>query len=181
MLSINKVMITGRLTRDPETKYLPSGQALTNLGVAVSRRFQDKNGEWRDEPVFLDIETWGKTAERAAETLRKGQPVYVEGRLKMDTWERDGVKQSKIRISADVVKSFDVPSRGGAGGEGGEYNEAAEGGESYGSAPAGAASARSSSGGERSAASSRTRPQQSGAPSDNLDFGDPNVQDDIPF
>src|SRR5690606_11625200 len=102
------VMLTGRLTREPETKYLPSGMAVTNLGVAVSRPFKDKSGEWREEVAFVDVEVWGKAAERIAETGRKGQPVYVEGRLKMDTWERDGQKQSKMRVSADVVKSFDV-------------------------------------------------------------------------
>lgn len=177
MLSINRVMLTGRLTRDPETKYLTSGQALTNLGLAVNRRFQDKNGEWRDDTMFIDIETWGKTAEKAAETLRKGQPVYVEGRLKQDSWERDGQKQTKIRITADLVKSFEVPSRGaGAGGDMGDSgSEMAEPSESYGGGSSSAsAPSRASSAPPRSRAAA-------GAPSDNLDFGEPNVQDDIPF
>ncbi|MBX7244902.1 MAG: single-stranded DNA-binding protein [Candidatus Sumerlaeaceae bacterium] len=165
MLSINKVMVTGRLTRDPETKYLPSGAAVTTLSVAVNRRFQDKNGEWRDETTFIDVETWGKTAERAAETLRKGRPVYVDGRLKQDTWEKDGQKQSKIRIVAERVTGFDVPQRAGGGEEGGDAGD---------SAPA---SGPARSGGSRPAA------RQSGgaSPSDGLDFQDSNVQDDIPF
>ena len=179
MLSINRVLITGRLTRDPETKYLPSGQALTNLGIAVNRRFQDKSGEWRDDTMFIDVETWGKTAERAAETLKKGQPVFVEGRLKQDTWERDGQKQSKIRITADVVKGFDA-SRGGSGDGGGESDGGEEG---YSSAPASSSSRSDYGGGGASrASSSPDRGNAStGAPSDNLDFSNPNVHDDIPF
>ncbi len=173
MLSINKVLVTGRLTRDPETKYLPSGQALTNLGLAVNRRFQDKNGEWRDDTMFIDVETWGKTAERCAETLRKGQPVFVEGRLKQDSWEREGQKQTKIKISADSVKGFEA-GRGGQGGEagGGEYE--GEGG--------GGSSRPASSGAARPAQGGYSQSRATGAPSDNLDFDNgPNVQDDIPF
>jgi len=176
MLSINKVLITGRLTRDPETKYLPSGQALTNLAMAVNRRFQDKSGEWRDDTMFIDVETWGKTAERCAETLKKGQPVFVEGRLKQDSWERDGQKQTKIRITADSVKAFDAGSRSQGGEMGGGEGE--EG--SYDAAPQ-----RTSAGGGagRSGGQARSsRPAATGAPSDNLNFeGGPAVHDDIPF
>lgn len=161
MLQINKVMVTGRLTRDPETRYLPSGTAVTMLAIAVNRRFQDKNNEWRDETTFLDIETWGKLAERCAETLKKGRPVFVEGRLKSDTWERDGQKQTKIRINADRVSAFDVPSRGG---EGVDMSNGFED-----SAPAPAQQR------------TRSKSASTGAPSDNLDFSEPNVQDDIPF
>lgn len=184
MLSINRVMITGRLTRDPETKYLPSGQALTSLGVAVNRNFQDKSGEWRKETIFIDVDSWDKTAERAAETLRKGSAVYIEGRLKQDSWERDGVKHSKIKITADTVKGFEVPSRGGAG-EGGEMGESGgEPGEGYSSASSGGSRGGYSGGATRPAAAAvpaADRPR-SAAPSDNLDFNNnPNVQDDIPF
>lgn len=173
MLNINKVMVTGRLTRDPETKYLPSGQALTNLGIAVDRNFQDKSGEWRRDTVFLDIETWGKLAERCAETLRKGQPVFVEGRLKMDTWEKDGVKQSKIRVSADSVKGFDVPQRGA--GSGSDYNEGSTGDDGgYSPSPR-------NSGGGNSGVQQQSRPS-SGMPSDGLEFGGgAGVKDDMPF
>lgn len=182
MLSINKVLITGRLTRDPETKYLASGQAVTTLGVAVNRRFQDKSGEWRDDTMFIDVETWGKTAERCAENLKKGQPVYIEGRLKQDTWERDGQKQSKIRINADSVKSFEVPSRGSQASESGF-----EGGgdESEASGYSAGGGARQGSGGStRSAGAQQGRrgPEPTGAPSDALEFDSgPAVRDDIPF
>lgn len=116
MLNINRVMITGRLTREPETKYLPSGLAVTNLSMASNRRYQ-VNDEWREETSFFDVETFGKLAERLGEQLRKGQPVYVEGRLKQESWEKDGQKQSKIRISADSVKAFDVPGKDDSGEE----------------------------------------------------------------
>lgn len=173
MLSINKVMITGRLTRDPETKYMPSGNALTVLGIAVNRRYQDRNGEWKDETMFIDVETWGKTAERCAESFKKGQPVFVDGRLKQDSWERDGQKQTKIRISADIVKSFEVPQRSGQGGDfSGDTYEGEEGG--------GAASRPPAAKGSRPGGASST-----GAPSDNLNFGESSqgsaVQDDVPF
>jgi single-strand DNA-binding protein len=168
MLSINKVMITGRLTRDPETRYLQSGTAVTTIGMAVNRRFQDKNGEWRDETMFIDVEAWGKLAERCAESMKKGQPVFVEGRLKQDTWERDGQKRSVIRISADTVKSFDVPQRGG-----GQSSELSGGDEESGSY-------ESSSGGSNTGGGTSSRP--SGAPSDALNFsGGGSVKDDIPF
>jgi single-strand DNA-binding protein len=164
MLSLNKVMLTGRLTRDPETKYLSSGTAVTNLGIAVNRRFLDKNNEWRDETTFLDVETWGKLAERCAETLKKGRPVYVEGRLKSDSWEKDGQKQTKIRISADRVSPFDVPSRGDGGAD-----MSADEGEAE--APRQSQNPRP---GSRGAA-------PTSAPSNGLDFPNANVEDDIPF
>ncbi len=165
MLNINRVMITGRLTREPETKYLPSGLAVTNLSIASNRRFQ-VNNEWREETSFFDIETFGKLAERLAETLRKGQPVYVEGRLKQESWERDGQKQSKVRISADSVKPFDVPQRGQQGEQGGESDSYQDSSSFQSQAPR-----------QQSAP-----PQRAASPSDNLNFDSgSNVSDDVPF
>lgn len=165
MLNINRVMLTGRLTRDPETKYLPSGTAITNISIAVNRRYQDKSGEWRDDTSFIDVEIFGKAAERVAETARKGGAVYVEGRLKQESWERDGVKQSKIRVSADVVKPFDVPQRGAGSKDGGDSDD------SYQSQSSGSSSQPYNS-----------APRKSAAPSDGLHFeGGPDVSDDVPF
>ena len=176
MLSINKVMVTGRLTRDPETKYLPSGTAITNLGIAVNRRYLDKNSnEWKDETTFLDVETWGKLAERCAETLKKGRPVYIEGRLRTDTWEKEGQKQSKIRLVAERVTGFDVPSRGDSGDTSADAGDA----EGYGGGTGGPAT-----GGVRRAAGPSRAAAPTGTPSDQLDFDpgpDASVQDDIPF
>lgn len=127
MLNINRVMITGRLSRDPETKYLPSGTAITNLNIANNRRYQ-VNGEWREEVGFYEVEVFGKAAERLAEqALQKGQPVYVEGRLKQESWEKDGKKQSKTRISADIVKKFEVPEKGVSGDSGASSPRASDG------------------------------------------------------
>lgn len=175
MLSINRVMLTGRLTREPETKYLPSGMAVTNLSIAVNRRYQDKSGEWRDDTSFIDVEAWGKTAERLAETVRKGQPVYVEGRLKQESWERDGVKHSKIRVSADIVKPFDVPQRGAQGGASPDDGE-----DSYQPAQQGGYGASNAGGGSRPRP--QPQPQRPASPSDGLHFDDnSNVSDDVPF
>jgi len=186
MLNINRVMLTGRLTREPETKYLPSGTAVTNISIAVNRPYQDKNGQWRDETSFIDVEAWGKVAERIAETARKGQPVYVEGRLKQESWERDGVKQSKIRVSADVVKPFDVPQRGSSAPMGED-----EGYQSGPSSSGGSYGQSGDYGGGHSGAQSQARPrpqpqqhsqQNQSAPSAGLHFDDnPNVSDDVPF
>lgn len=177
MLNINRVMLTGRLTREPETKYLPSGMAVTNISIAVNRRFQDKSGEWRDETSFIDVEVWGKAAERLAETARKGQPVYVEGRLKQESWERDGVKHSKIRVSADSVRPFDVPQRGQAGGGGGEDGDSYQSQGGYASQGGGGQSGYSSG-----ASSSAPRPQPQRPASDGLHFDEgPSVSDDVPF
>ena len=115
MLNINRIMITGRMTRNPESRNLATGTVVATFGVAVNRRYQAGNGEWKEETFFMDVEVWGKMAERiASDTSRyyKGRPVYVEGRLKIDEWERDGVKRNAVRINADVVTPFDVPRTG---------------------------------------------------------------------
>ena len=126
MLNINRVLITGRLSRDPETKYLPSGTAITNLNIANNRRYQ-VNGEWKEEVGFFEVELFGKAAERVQDQgLTKGQPVYVEGRLKQESWEKDGKKQSKTRISADIVKKFEVPEKGATGDSGGSSPRASD-------------------------------------------------------
>ena len=160
MLSINKIMLTGRLTRDAETKFLPSGQSVTKVGLAVSRRYQDKSGEWRDDTFFLDAEIYGKQAEWVAEKGRKGVPVYVEGRLKQDSWERDGQRQTKFTVVADRITVFEVPSRG----PGGAIEDGGSG--SYESRPSGGGS-------------SRPQAQHSAHPVDDVPFD--RTEDNIPF
>jgi single-strand DNA-binding protein len=156
MLSINKIMLTGRLTRDPETKFLPSGNAVTKIAMAVSRRFQDRSGEWREEVFYMDVETYGKSAERLGETLRKGSPVYVEGRLRQESWEKDGQKMSKWIVTADRVSGFEVPTRQGSESAG------ALGNDNY-----------------HSAAPSEPRAARPQGRPSNLEF--PPAEDDIPF
>jgi len=110
--SFNKVLLLGNLTRDPELKHLPSEQAVANIGLAVNRRFKTREGESREETTFVDCEAWGRTAEVMSQYLQKGRPVFIEGRLKLDTWQdRDGGNRSKLRV---VIENFQfVDSRGG--------------------------------------------------------------------
>ena len=117
MASYNKVLLMGNLTRDIELRSLPSGQQVGNVGLAVNRRWRDPNtNEMREEVTFVDCEAWGKTAEVMAKFLSKGRPVFIEGRLKLDTWQdkNDGTNKSKLKV---VVESFEfVDSKGGEGG-----------------------------------------------------------------
>ena len=117
MASFNRVILMGNLTRDIELKYTPSGTAVTDIGLAVNDRRKSASGEWVDETTFVDVTLWGRTAEVASEYLSKGSPVLIEGRLKLDTWETDGQKRSKLRVSGERMQM--VGGRGGGGGGGG--------------------------------------------------------------
>jgi single-strand DNA-binding protein len=98
MASLNRVCLSGNLTRDVEVRYTPGGTAVADLGLAVSDRRKDAKGEWIDETTFVDCTAWGRTAEIAGEYLAKGGPVVIEGKLKLDSWERDGQKHSKLKV-----------------------------------------------------------------------------------
>jgi single-strand DNA-binding protein len=106
MASLNKVMLMGNLTRDPETKHTPKGTAVTQLSLAINRHYVTEGGERKEEVTYVDVEAWGKLAENCAEHLSKGKSVFVEGRLKLDTWEdkQTGEKRSRMRVAADVVQ-----------------------------------------------------------------------------
>ena len=114
MASFNRVILVGNLTRDIELKYLQSGTAVTEIGMAVNDRIK-KNGEWVDEATFVDVTLWGRTAEVASEYLGKGSQILIEGRLKLDQWETEGQKRSKLRVVADRMQMLGG-SRGGGGG-----------------------------------------------------------------
>lgn len=118
MASFNKVMLMGNLTRDVEVKAIAGGQTVAKIGLAVNRRFRTKEGEDREEVTFVDCEAWGRTAEVMGQYLRKGSPVFIEGRLKLDQWEdKDHQKRSQLRV---VIENFQfVGSRDGGGGGGG--------------------------------------------------------------
>ena len=103
MLEMNKVMLIGNLTRDPEATTLSSGMALTKIGIAVSRRFKNAAGEYQDEVTFVDLTAWSHRAEFAGKYLKKGTRVYVEGRLNFSQWEKDGVKRSKLDVTVDQI------------------------------------------------------------------------------
>ena len=104
-MNLNKTIIAGRLTRDPELKALPNGNSVTELGLAVNQRTK-KGEEWVDDPIFLDVSVWGRQAENACQYLKKGSVALVEGRLTMDQWEdkQSGQKRSKIKITAQNLQ-----------------------------------------------------------------------------
>lgn len=107
MASLNKVLLIGNLTRDVEMRFTPSGTAVGPFGIAINRKFKDtKTGELRDDPTFVDIEVFGKTAELAQKYLSKGKPVFLEGRLKFDQWDdkQSGQKRSKLKVIAEQMQ-----------------------------------------------------------------------------
>src|SRR5262245_40055939 len=116
MASYNKVILMGNLTRDPEVRYAPSGTAIVKLGLAVNRRFQDADGNWQDEPVFIDVTMFGKRGEAFARFHGKGKPAFVEGHLRLDTWEdkQGGGKRSKLYVVADSWEFVGPGSGAGA-------------------------------------------------------------------
>jgi single-strand DNA-binding protein len=112
MANFNRVIVAGNLTREVELKYTQGGTAVTEIGLAINERRKDKAGEYVDETTFVDITLWGRTAEVAAEYLSKGSPVLIEGRLKLDTWEKDGQKRSKLRVVGERMQMLGKsPSR----------------------------------------------------------------------
>src|SRR3954449_2428352 len=106
MASFNKVILLGNLTRDPEVRYTPKGTAVTELGMAVNRVYSAENGEKREETTFVDVTLWGRTAEIAGEYLKKGRPVFIEGRLQLDTWDdkQSGQKRSKLKVVGEGLQ-----------------------------------------------------------------------------
>lgn len=106
MANLNKVMLLGNLTRDPELRHTPKGPAVAAIGIAVNRRVSDGNGGWTDETTFVDITAWGATAENAKKYLTKGRAVFIEGRLHLDTWDdKDtGQKRSKLKVVAENLQ-----------------------------------------------------------------------------
>lgn len=115
MASYNRVVLVGNLTRDVELRYTPSGTAVTDIAIAVNERVK-KNDQWVDEVHYFDITLWGRTAEVAGEYLSKGSSVLIEGRLKLDRWEQDGQKRSKIKIVGERMQM--LGARGGSSGGG---------------------------------------------------------------
>ena len=105
MANLNKVFLIGNLTRDPELRYTPAGVAVSNLGLAVNRRFRDKTGELKEDVCFLTVTVWDKQAEACCQHLQKGSPVFVEGVLQSRSWETsEGQKRSTIDVRAERVQ-----------------------------------------------------------------------------
>ena len=117
MANLNKVLLIGRLTRDPETRSLASGSSVCSFGLAVNRVYVRRDsGEKVEETCFVDVEAWGRTGENVARYMSKGRQLFVEGRLKFDSWERDGQRRSKLSVVAETVQFLG----GRGGGEQGE-------------------------------------------------------------
>lgn len=131
MANLNKVMLIGNLTRDPEIKYTPKGTAVAQLGLAVNRTWSNDQGERQEETTFVDVELWGRQAEIAGEYLKKGRPVYIEGRLKLDSWDdkQSGQKRSKLKVVGEQMQLLGGRDGGsGGGGGGGDYEGGGGGG-----------------------------------------------------
>jgi single-strand DNA-binding protein len=119
MASFNRVILVGNLTRDPELKYIPSGTAVAEIGLDVKDRRKGPNGEWIVVNTFVDVTLWARTAEVASEYLSKGSSVLIEGRLKLDSWEKEGKKFSKLRVVGETMQMLGGRPGGGQGGAGG--------------------------------------------------------------
>ncbi|MHA6830974.1 single-stranded DNA-binding protein [Ralstonia pseudosolanacearum] len=184
MASVNKVIIVGNLGADPETRYMPSGDAVTNIRVATTDRYKDKaSGEMREATEWHRIAFFGRLAEIAGEYLKKGSQVYIEGRLKTRQWEKDGQKQYSTEIVAEQMQM--LGSRQGMGGEGGggggggggySRGESSGGGGGYGGgrAQGGGGMSRGEGGGGQGQGGGARRQQ---APSNGFE----DMDDDIPF
>ena len=137
MPNLNKVMLMGNLTRDPEIKYTPKGTAIANFGIAVNRTYTPEGGEKREEVTFIDLEAWGRTAEVIGEYFKKGKPIFIEGRLKLDQWDdkTSGKKMSKLRVVVDSFEFLGSREGGGGGGGGGEEGAGSQSAPQRGSAP----------------------------------------------
>jgi single-strand DNA-binding protein len=173
MASFNKVLLMGNITRDPELRYLPSNQPVVSFGLAVNRRFRDAQGQDREDTTFVDCSAFTKTAELINQYFHKGDPIFVEGRLKLDTWEdkQGGGKRSKLTV---VVENLHFLPRRGDGGQGaGGYSQDVEG-----SAPAPAPARRAPM-----ARPAPGRPQPLAPAQDQPPYDDQQQfkEDDIPF
>src|ERR671925_882492 len=128
MASFNKVILLGNLTRDPEVRYTPKGSAVCDIGLAVNRVYTMEGGEKREEVTFVDVVLWSRLAEIAGEYLKKGRPVFIEGRLQMDTWDdkQTGQKRTKLRVVGETMQLLGGRP-GGTAGESGEEDRSASG------------------------------------------------------
>ena len=118
MASYNKVILIGNLTRDPELRYTAKGMAIARIGVAVSRKWRNEAGEMQEETTFVDVDAFGRQAETIGQYLKKGRPIMIEGRLRLDQWEdkNTGQKRSKLGVVLELFQFLDSGNR--AGGEG---------------------------------------------------------------
>ena len=119
MASFNKVILVGNLTRDPELRYTPKGLAIAKLGLAVNRVWKSETGESKEEVTFVDIDAFGKQAETIGQYLKKGRPILIEGRLRLDQWDdkQTGQKRSRLGVVLEGFQFLDSGNRGASGAE----------------------------------------------------------------
>jgi len=172
MASFNKVILIGNLTRDPQVKYTTGGTAVTEIGLAVNRKWLDKqSNQWKDETTFVDVTLWGRTAEIAGEYLAKGRPVLIEGRLQLDSWDdrETGQKRSKLRVVGENMTMLGSKGDGPGGGGGGGGNS-------------GGGRQQSSNAPRNTASAADSEPHDSSDFSPGFDDGPGGSQgDDVPF
>lgn len=204
MASYNKVMLIGNLTRDPEVRYTPKGSAVCDIGLAVNRVYSSESGEKVEEVTFVDVVLWSKLAELAGKYLHKGRPVFIEGRLQMDSWEdkQTGQKRTRLRVVGEQMQFLGSPggdrAPGGGGDDEGGYSGGGGGGYGGGGGGGGGGYNRqarapqqrpSGGGGGGGGSGYQQRPQQqrpAPAQQQNDDFGEGPItegmeDDDIPF
>ena len=163
MASVNKVMLLGNLTRDPEIRYTPKGTAVTDLGMAINRIRTGDNGERIEEVTYVDVTLWGRSAELAGQYLSKGRSVFIEGRLQLDQWDdkATGQKRSRLRVVGENMQFIGGQGQGGGGGN-------AQGGKQQQSKPAQQ---------QQQPSGDSAPPQSGGAAASSFD----DDADDIPF
>lgn len=173
MANLNKVMLIGNLTRDIELKYTPKGLAIAELGMAINRKYKHpETGELKEETTFVDVTLWGRQAEIAKEYLGKGKPVYIEGRLQLDSWDdkQTGQKRSKLKVTGEALQLLGSRGEGGGGSySGGGGGSAPD--DDYDQRPAARPSSAPQAGG--GGGQQRPKPKPAPAPQDD--------DDDIPF
>jgi len=121
MANLNRVLLIGNLTRDPEIRYTPKGTAVAEIGIAINRVFSGEDGEKREEVTFVDVTLWSRLAELAEQYLKKGRPVFIEGRLQLDSWDdkQTGQKRSRLRVIAENLQFLGARGEGEPGATGG--------------------------------------------------------------
>ena len=119
MASLNKVLLIGNLTADPEVRYTPKGMAVADVRMAVNHTYRTESGEMKEDPCYVTVTIWGKQAETAGKYLKKGRPVFIEGRLKWESWEKNGEKRSMIKVVCERMQFVGPPPGGGGSGGGG--------------------------------------------------------------
>ena len=169
MASFNKVILMGNLTRDVELRYIPSGTAVTEIGLAVNDKRKDANGQLVEETTFVDITFWGRNAEICNEYLSKGSGVLIEGRLKLDQWDdkQTGQKRTKLTVTGERMQMLPRAGGGGGGGDSFQDSNPAPPAQSFQQQPQGNQGAQQF--------------QSEPAPFDNPPSSPPPMDDDIPF